>query len=349
LRALRALSITEERELAGRVAGVLYLTGAITVSLLPLMPGMHVRHVPILLGIAALGALWGLACLFAIPWQRAHPLVSHFSSASGFPLTAVAMALSGGSQSPARFYILFIVFYCSYFYPPREALPYLVGCVVVLMLPLTYDHDAVSDGLLGELLVVTPTIFVTGRMVTAGKQVMLGLSSRDPLTGLLNRRAFNGFMREQLGGRRSTGPIGLLMVDLDDFKGVNTRHGHPAGDEVLRQTGLGLRSAVRSGDVVARLGGDEFALVVPGADEASMRRLASRIPAELARARARLDLGDYQLTASLGWALAPRDAGSPDDLVEAADASLRGAKADQKGAGKAPGLPSPHWLPELAG
>ena len=65
----------------------------------------------------------------------------------GLPITAIAMAASGGAQSPTRFYLLFIIFYASYFYPPREAIPYLVGCVIVHCLPLVYDSGRDRRGL----------------------------------------------------------------------------------------------------------------------------------------------------------------------------------------------------------
>src|SRR6516225_9769767 len=108
----------------------------------------------------------------------------------------------------------------------------------------------------------------------------------DPLTGLLNRRAFLEEMerhidrldREQLPGT-------LMFADLDDFKPVNDRLGHEAGDEVLQRTATILRNTVRPSDVVARLGGDEFALWMNGADHLTAAEraedLCSTVPNEL--------------------------------------------------------------------
>src|SRR5207248_10357831 len=100
---LHALDITEERRLAGALAGALYLTGGITVIGLLLLPGSETRHWPIVVASSVIAIAWSLVCLFVIPWESVHPLVSHFSSFFGFPLVAVSMASTGGATSPARF------------------------------------------------------------------------------------------------------------------------------------------------------------------------------------------------------------------------------------------------------
>jgi len=324
---LRALEVDEERELAGRVAGLLYLIAAVTVALLLLVPGAPVDSLSAVLALSAVGAVWGVICLFVIPWRSVNPLVSHVSSGMGLPLTAVAMAATGGADSPARFYLLFIVFYVSYFYPPREAIPHLVGCVVVLLLPLTYDEGAIEQGLLAETLVLTPTFCVLGGLIMGGRQILLALSRNDPLTGLVNRRAFEQRLLTSTDGRGSSRSFGLMLCDLDSFKSVNDRHGHPEGDRVLREAAGALRATVRAEDVVARVGGDEFAIVVEGADEEMMRAMAERVRDELARAGERVNLEGYDLAASLGWAIYPRDTRCRHELVSRADVALREQKA----------------------
>jgi diguanylate cyclase (GGDEF)-like protein len=322
---LRALEVTEERELAGQIAGLLYLTASFTALLLLVLPGTPVTSVATVLIVAGFGIAWGLTCLFLIPWQRANPLVSHLSSGMGLPITAIAMAATGGAESPARFYLLFIVFYASYFYPPREAIPHLIGCVVVLLLPLAYDANAIEGGLLAETLVLAPTFFVLGALIMGGRRVLLTLSRRDPLTGLVNRRAFEQTLWSSI--ERSRDPnFGLMLCDLDSFKSVNDRHGHPEGDRVLCRTADTLKAAVRFEDTVARVGGDEFAIVVDGADDASMRALADRIHSELREAGERLDLDGFALHASLGWAIFPGEADSAEALVARADLALRDQK-----------------------
>jgi hypothetical protein len=128
---LRALELVEERALGGKLAGSLYLTGAITATAILAVRGVETRHWRIMLLLAGIGVAWALCCFFVIPWERANPLVSHFSCALGFPITAVAVASTGGAASPAVFYLLFIVGYCAYFYRRREAVPFLLACIFV--------------------------------------------------------------------------------------------------------------------------------------------------------------------------------------------------------------------------
>jgi diguanylate cyclase (GGDEF)-like protein len=317
MRGLRALQVTEERELAGQLAGLLYLTAAATITLLLLLPGVDADW-PVVLALAGYSVAWGLCCFFVIPWQRVNPLVSHFSSGMGLVLTAIGMAATGGADSPARFYLLFIVVYASYFYPPREAIPHLIGCVAVLMLPLAYEADAVDEGLLAETVILAPTFFV------------LELARHDALTSLVNRRAFVQRLQESINGRRRAdgGAFGLMVCDLDEFKLVNTHYGHPVGDRVLQEAAKALTSAVRDDDLVARLGGDEFAIVAAGADDPGMEALAKRVAARMHEADGRLGLTDYTLSACFGWSLFPRDGDSSERLVAKADRALREAKSD---------------------
>jgi diguanylate cyclase (GGDEF)-like protein len=349
MRRLRALDISEERALAGQVAGALYLTGAVSVLLVLLLPGMVTRHWELVLLLSTVGAVWGVLCLTTIRWSSAPPIVSLLSSAAGFPITALAMAATGEAGSPARFYLFFIVFYCTYFYSPRVAVPFLAGCIAVEALPLLYDGDAVSSGYLGEVVLVSAVYLVLGGLIMAGKQLLVDLreeardlSRHDSLTGLCNRRAFEECVAAHLGGERASDRIGLLLLDLDGFKDVNTMYGFPAGDRVLLETSEALRSAVRDHDFVARLGGDEFAVVVADASDDAMRSLCDRALEAIRGAEERLDLPDFTPRASAGWALHPDDAASAEDLLAAADLALRAAKA----AGKDRGLAPADWLPD---
>ena len=331
---LRALDIEEERRLAGVVAGVLYLAASISIVGVLVLPGVPNDDWPWVVAAAGIGLAWGLACLFLIRWDNAPPLVSHFSSLLGFPLVAVAMAATGGADSPARFYLYFTVFYCSYFYRPREAIPYLGVCAGVFALPLFYDDSAVDSGYAGEVIVASATFVVLGGLIMAGKRLLLELreqalelSRHDSLTGIFNRRALMALLERHVGGQRAMDATGLLIVDLDRFKEVNTRFGHPVGDSVLQATAQALDATARGDDLVARLGGDEFAIVARGVTPGVMASIADRVVAALRAKDAELGLDDWTLTASVGWALYPEDATTVDELFKAADACLRGAKS----------------------
>lgn len=109
-------------------------------------------------------------------------------------------------------------------------------------------------------------------------------ANTDPLTGLANRRGFHPAAEATVLDCRARGlPVALIAFDLDRFKAINDRHGHEAGDEVLRRMGALLRRDRRAGDIAARLGGEEFILLCPGLDAAGAQGVADRLRAELRR------------------------------------------------------------------
>lgn len=107
-------------------------------------------------------------------------------------------------------------------------------------------------------------------------QALAEASERDPLTGLGNRRRLQSLLREA-GHRDPSQPLGLILLDIDHFKGLNDQHGHAAGDAVLRAVAGRMRSAVREPGGVIRWGGEEFLVVLPGADAALTSSLAQRL------------------------------------------------------------------------
>ena len=160
----------------------------------------------------------------------------------------------------------------------------------------------------------------------AGQRERLEAQARtDELTGLFNRRHFNERLGAELArAAREHGNVGLVLLDIDDFKQINDRHGHQAGDDVLRTFARVVRDAVRAGDVPCRTGGEEFAVVLPGAHAAEAARCAERL---LTAVRAEVRGPDGAgVTASAGVAVAPADAPSLAGLFRAADGRLLEAK-----------------------
>jgi diguanylate cyclase (GGDEF)-like protein/PAS domain S-box-containing protein len=153
-------------------------------------------------------------------------------------------------------------------------------------------------------------------------------SIRDPLTGLYNRRYMEESMERELHRAARAGtPVGVIQVDLDNFKTFNDSFGHAAGDAVLRAFGGCARSLVRAEDIACRYGGEEFTFIIPGADRASAAQRAEALRAAVeglsTEARGQT-LGG--ITLSAGVAAFPGDAGTIDHLLHAADAALYQAK-----------------------
>src|SRR5512136_1457334 len=150
----------------------------------------------------------------------------------------------------------------------------------------------------------------------------------DPLTGLSNRRAFvEAAWLELERGRRHGRPLSLLYLDCDDFKGVNDRLGHVAGDAVLSTVGATLRQAVRGLDTVARLGGDEFGVLLPEVDRAGAEALAERLRIQL---RETLTGRGDGVTFSIGVATFLRPPASVDEMILRADELMYKAKRSGK-------------------
>ncbi len=170
---------------------------------------------------------------------------------------------------------------------------------------------------------------VTSRKL--GEEQLLKRAHHDPLTGLHNRLSFDERLNQELArARRTRSKLGLLYIDLDAFKPINDSYGHRTGDAVLREVGARLKSAVREMDTVSRIGGDEFTVVLPEINKLeSVEAISDDI-------RRRLQLPfEYEgqplaLSASIGAALFPDDAGNERELLARADADMYRVKQDAR-------------------
>ncbi|MBV2163085.1 MAG: GGDEF domain-containing protein [Comamonas sp.] len=159
------------------------------------------------------------------------------------------------------------------------------------------------------------------------------LATRDDLTGLYNRRQGMKLLGDWMGQPRQRAPggmaerdsLGLLLLDVDFFKRVNDSHGHPAGDEVLREVARRLRSAVRDGDTVARVGGEEFMVLLPSVGADMALELAQRLRTCVAHQPVQLPDTALDVTISIGVAVT-HSAEGIEAAIARADKALYAAK-----------------------
>ncbi len=150
----------------------------------------------------------------------------------------------------------------------------------------------------------------------------------DPVTGLNNRSALEQALEQQVEfARRHGNPLSLLMLDIDFFKQVNDRHGHPAGDALLMELGNRLAECARRSDIIFRYGGEEFSILLNNTDTAGARRLAERIRRAVEERPFRHGRKKIPMTVSLGVATL-REGEEGKALVERADRALYRAKND---------------------
>ena len=203
--------------------------------------------------------------------------------------------------------------------------PFALMASAALMLVVLWERSpALSIALVGPLLAIA----LYQRSTFAALKAMR-LALTDPLTGLGNHRHFHERLQRELAQAEQDGlTLSLCLVDIDDFKHINDRYGHPVGDRVLGQ----VASRLRQGGESFRLGGDEFAVLLPGLDErdgvAVARSIVERVAAvELEQVGA--------VTVSAGVATYPVQGVGRDELIRLADSALYWAKEDGKNRARA--------------
>ncbi|MGZ8783923.1 MAG: bifunctional diguanylate cyclase/phosphohydrolase [Gaiellaceae bacterium] len=195
-------------------------------------------------------------------------------------------------------------------------MPFALMASAALMLVILWQRSPLlSAALVGPLLAIALYQRSTFRELRA-----MRLALTDPLTGLGNHRHFHDRLERELADSQAQGyPLSLCLVDIDDFKRINDRFGHPGGDKVLAQ----LATNLRQGGEAFRLGGDEFAILLPGRDADGARIAADAILDRIASVE--LPPADG-VTVSAGIATAPLDQVDRDELVRHADSALYWAK-----------------------
>jgi diguanylate cyclase (GGDEF)-like protein len=255
------------------------------------------------------GARTGSRVLFVITWALPVDL-------------AVMQWLGGGWDAPYHELLLPALILGSAGMTPRRFAVFAVGVAGIAMLPALYAPE--HGGVLRMVTALSVWLFVTTALSALMARIrgQARLARLDELTRLANRRAL-----DELFARPRTSTVALAIGDLNDFKLINDRHGHLAGDACLASVAAILSAAARAGDQVFRWGGDEFAVLLPGstAEQAAvvMRRLEDTVRSEVR------DPNGQPVDITFGWA-----AGGPDlglrELTDRADTMLLARKAQRR-------------------
>ena len=183
--------------------------------------------------------------------------------------------------------------------------------------PLQNDHKDVTN-YVGILEDITELKFLRTKL--------LATSFKDPLTGVYNRESFLNVLEIKIDVSSEENQIALLFIDLNKFKQVNDTYGHQYGDLVLAKAANRIKKILRSNDMIGRYGGDEFLILLERINEESAKAIAQKIDEALSRPY-EVDEQIIDFTsASIGIAIAPRDAKKMSELIERADAAMYEAK-----------------------
>lgn len=190
------------------------------------------------------------------------------------------------------------------------------------------------------------TLFTVNQAVIQGVQVNLAwiydytdrrnmeealrdMASRDPLTGIYNRRSFMELARSQLArAHRFSEPMSVFVLDVDHFKRINDSYGHATGDDALRMVAGGCQAILREYDILGRLGGEEFVVVLPGATAEESRVVAERVRRHLSRMAIPGPEGRFHLTSSIGISAIEGAYDTLEKAIHRADLALYRAKRE---------------------
>ncbi|MBN6113126.1 GGDEF domain-containing protein [Xanthomonas bonasiae] len=272
-------------------------------------------------GYALLVALIALPALLPLPWLDAlgRALVNPLLILGGPLLIGIAVV---AAWRGSRYAGLFLLGWTPLLLV--TALSSLQGFGMVAH--WTWSEEAALAAGAFEALVLSLGLAERSTSLRRDRDQARQLADLDPLTGLLNRRAWHERLTAlKQAARRRRQPLALMFLDVDHFKRLNDRYGHRAGDDGLRALAQALREELRGDDLIGRYGGEEFVIALPGLDAAQATPIAERIR-ERFRTQAALAFPELQPTVSIGVVqLRPGD--DANGLVQRADEALYAAKS----------------------
>jgi diguanylate cyclase (GGDEF)-like protein len=312
---------TRRRQMARTAAALFGAAGLITLLsiFLPHQPQLDTEG----LAFVSIGAA-AVTTVLLIGGERLPGWTFYVWTACGTLLVTFGLVFNGerdgGAAGGDEMYYLWVVLYAAHYFgrlATAVQVAMIAAAYTVALIEIDPGPIATSRWLTTVGLAVGAAAAV--RVLSERIELLVGelrlAASTDPLTGLLNRRAFEERAAGELARARRTGePFAALVVDVDQFKQINDREGHAAGDAALVALAEALTAELREIDSVARIGGDEFAILLPATGVTGARTIAERL-----RRRSAVAI-------SVGTAVYGVDGLTADDLARAADAALYDAK-----------------------
>jgi diguanylate cyclase (GGDEF)-like protein len=339
-RAMSGIEPRDEHGLRVWTPIAMWLAGSCTIAFATVLPGNGMLHVAQLRGLAGVGLCAALFTfvVFRRASNQALYVLTNVFTALGSISVWLACLWSGGASSGFIAMYFFPVLYAAYFFRTRLAACQLALVTALAASPELYDQRLAGTQFPGHLLVLVAAL--GGMAVVIGyhkrRLLLAELESReqalsDPLTGLHNLRS----LRERAGRHPPAPGTAVLIIDIDDFKSVNTACGHTGADELLRRVAVELLELAHEDDCVVRIGGDEFALLVSRGSRIEVEALAGSCAQAVQIAAARTGLADRVVSGSIGHALSPDDGRTLSELLTVADREMFGAKAAKRRAREA--------------
>jgi diguanylate cyclase (GGDEF)-like protein len=339
-RAMAGIEPRDEHELRVWTPIAMWIAGSATIAVATVLPGDGTLHVAQLRGLAGVGLCAAIFTfvVFRRASIRALYVLTNIFTALGTISVWLACVWSGGASSGFIEMYFFPVLYAAYFFRSRQAICQIVLVTALAASPELYDASLRGAQFPGHLLVLLSALWGMAVVVGLRKRRLLlaELRSReqalsDPLTGLHNLRS----LREHASARPPAQGAAALIIDIDDFKSVNTACGHTGADGLLREVAAGLLELSAEGDCVARIGGDEFALLVSRSGRAEVEALAASCGEAVEIAAARTGMAERVVSGSVGHAMWPEDGRTLSELLTVADRAMFAAKAGRRGAADA--------------
>ncbi len=296
------------------------LIPALTLTMEPTSPSRTLGFVVVggLMGVSGL-AFW----MVKPPRQRLFEIVAQWAT-----LLIGANIVLMPSVGIMPVYLLWPVVLVAYFSSRRVVVLTYLWTMVVLSVavsinPPSFGYSDVIVGMGSTLAIMVSIVHIMTQRHERLRAALEVAATTDPLTGLLNRRAFLPWLADAVErARAEERAFCVVMLDLDHFKSINDSLGHFGGDRVLMAVAAAMRSESRADDVLCRFGGEEFAVGLPGTTLAEAKAYATRVAAALVLAG---QTEGCALTTSAGLACLGGDA-SVDDLLRGADEALFAAK-----------------------